>query len=84
MAALSHPNIVGIFDVGEQDGISFVATELLQGTTLRERLGPGPMPLRQAMGLAVPIAEGLAAAHDKGIVHRDVKPENCSSRPMDA
>jgi serine/threonine protein kinase/Tol biopolymer transport system component len=76
VAATSHPNILAIFDVGRSDGIAFAVTELLDGETLRGRLGAGPIPARKAIEYAVQIAEGLAAAHDKGIVHRDVKPEN--------
>lgn len=76
VAALSHPNILAIFDFGEEEGVSYAVTELLEGQTLRERLSEGPMPLRKAMDTAVQVARGLAAAHDKGICHRDIKPEN--------
>ena len=76
VAATSHPNILAIFDVGQCDRIAFAVTELLDGETLRARLGAGPIPVRKAIEYAVQIAEGLAAAHDKGIVHRDLKPEN--------
>src|SRR5712692_9660065 len=76
VASTSHPNILAIFDVGRADRIAFAVTELLDGETLRARLGAGPIPLRKAIEYAVQIAEGLAAAHDKGIVHRDLKPEN--------
>jgi len=76
VAATSHPNILAIFDVGRVDRIAFAVTELLDGETLRARLGAGPIPVRKAIEYAVQIAEGLAAAHDKGIVHRDLKPEN--------
>lgn len=76
VAALSHPNVLGIFDVGEHAGVSYVVTELLEGTTLRERLGGGALPLRTVIGYALQIVDGLSAAHDKGIVHRDLKPEN--------
>jgi Tol biopolymer transport system component len=73
---LNHPNIVTVYDVGEADGAPYVVTELLEGTTLRERLRNGPLPFRKALALAIQIAEGLTAAHAKGIVHRDLKPEN--------
>ena len=76
VAALSHPNILAIFDTGTTDGTLFVVMELLAGETLRERLGRGPLPLRKAVEIAALMATGLAAAHDKGLVHRDVKPEN--------
>jgi len=76
VASLNHPNIVAIYDVGSEDGRPFLVTELLQGETLRARLGEGPIPVRQALDLALQLVRGLAAAHDKGIIHRDLKPEN--------
>ncbi len=76
VAALSHPNILSIFDFGEHDGTAYAVTELLEGETLRERLKAGALPTRKAAELAIQIAHGLAAAHAKGIVHRDLKPEN--------
>ena len=76
IAALSHPNILSIFDFGEDDGRPFIVTELLDGETLRKRLGGGALPWRKAMEIAAGIADGLAAAHAKGITHRDLKPEN--------
>jgi len=76
VAALSHPNILSIFDFGSEGGISFVVTELLEGETLREKLAAGPLPVRRAADYATQIAEGLAAAHGRGVVHRDLKPEN--------
>jgi Tol biopolymer transport system component len=75
-ATLNHPNILTIHHVGQQDGISYIVTELLQGDTLREKLRGGPLPVRTAIDYAVQIARGLATAHEKGIVHRDLKPEN--------
>jgi len=74
IAALNHPNILAIHDFGEHEGSPYLVTELLEGETLRQRLGA--MPLRKAIESAELIARGLAAAHDKGIVHRDLKPEN--------
>jgi dipeptidyl aminopeptidase/acylaminoacyl peptidase/predicted Ser/Thr protein kinase len=74
IAALSHPNIVAIFDTGVHEGRMFVVMELLSGRTLREAIGG--MELRKAVDTAIQIARGLGAAHDKGIVHRDLKPEN--------
>src|SRR5215470_12607253 len=76
VAALSHPNILAIFDVGVHDRTAYAVTELLDGETLRERLTQGAPPLRKVVEYAVQIARGLAAAHDRGIVHRDLKPEN--------
>jgi eukaryotic-like serine/threonine-protein kinase len=76
VAALSHPNILALFDVGKEGSVSFVVTELLDGETLHEALGKGPLPLKKALDVGLQVAEGLAAAHGKGIVHRDVKPEN--------
>jgi Tol biopolymer transport system component len=76
VAALSHPNILGIYDLGSDGGITYAATELLTGETLRQRLAEGPIPQRRALEYALQIAQGLGAAHEKGIVHRDLKPEN--------
>jgi serine/threonine protein kinase len=75
-SALNHPGILTIHDFGLQDGAPYVVSELLEGETLRERLGPGRLPIRKALDYAAQIARGLAAAHEKGIVHRDLKPEN--------
>lgn len=76
VAALSHPNIVSIHDVGEANGLSYVVLELLEGETLRAILERGPVPLRKAVDYAGQLAQGLAAAHDRSIVHRDLKPAN--------
>ena len=76
VAALSHPNILSIFDFGAQDGVSYAVMELLEGETLRERLDAGLIPQKQVVDYALQAARGLAAAHEKGIVHRDLKPEN--------
>src|SRR5262245_18531192 len=76
VAALSHPNILGIFDVGIDRGIPYAAMELLDGATLRERLNDGALPPRKAGDYATQIAAGLGAAHASGITHRDLKPEN--------
>jgi serine/threonine protein kinase len=75
-AALNHPNILSIFDIGEDRGAPYVVSELLEGETLRDRLRDGPLSSRKAIDYARQIASGLAAAHEKGIVHRDLKPEN--------
>jgi eukaryotic-like serine/threonine-protein kinase len=76
VAALSHSNILAIHSFGQQDGIAYAVIEWLEGHTLREELGRGPFALRRAMDVGAQMALGLAAAHDKGLVHRDVKPEN--------
>jgi len=76
VAALSHPNIVAIHDTGVADGRAFVVMELLGGSTLGERLTAAAIPARKAIDIAVQIARGLGAAHAKGLVHRDLKPDN--------
>src|SRR3989440_7613807 len=75
-AALNHPNIVAVYDIGVHDGSPYIVSELLEGHTLRERLLRGPLSRRQAADFGLQIANGLAAAHDKHIIHRDLKPEN--------
>src|SRR5499433_63553 len=74
--ALNHPNILAIHDVGKHNGSPYVVSELLEGETLRGRIGGAALPVRKAIDYALQIARGLAAAHEKGIVHRDLKPEN--------
>src|SRR6185436_5036203 len=76
VAALSHPNILAVFDTGYDDGRRFVVTELLEGESLGTALGRGPLPRSQAIDIGIQLARGLAAAHDKGLVHRDLKPDN--------
>jgi serine/threonine protein kinase len=76
LAALNHPNVLAIFDVGTHEGSPYLVMELLEGQTLRERLHGGALPVKRAMELALQIARGLAAAHEKGLVHRDLKPAN--------
>jgi tetratricopeptide (TPR) repeat protein len=76
VAALSHPNIVALFDIGDSPEGPYVVTELLEGETLRSRLLRGALPMEEALRIAAAIAEGLGAAHGKGIIHRDLKPEN--------
>src|SRR4051794_35092087 len=75
-AALNHPNIVAIFDVGLEGATPYIVSELLEGKTLRDRLNEGAIPLRQASAYALQIAQALVAAHERHIVHRDLKPEN--------
>jgi Tol biopolymer transport system component len=73
---LNHPNLLTLFDVGEHDGTPYMVTEMLEGESLRERLVRGPLGLREAIRVAAEVARGLAAAHDAGVIHRDVKPDN--------
>ena len=75
-AALNHPNIIAVHDVGTHHGEPYIVTELLQGHTLRDMLGSGALVTRTAVEYGIAVATGLAAAHEKGIVHRDIKPEN--------
>lgn len=81
VASLSHPNVVTLLDVGEQDGVRYAVAELVAGETLRSRLAAGPLRPREAAEIAAQVAEGLAAAHEKGIVHRDIKPDNVVITP---
>jgi eukaryotic-like serine/threonine-protein kinase len=76
VAALNHPNILSVHDIGEQGGLRYMVTELLEGQTLREKLRNGPLPSRRAIEYGLQIAQGLAAAHEKGVIHRDLKPAN--------
>ncbi len=76
LAALSHPHLLEVYDVGATNGLDYVVTELLEGDTLRELVPPSGLPWKKVCELGSAVADGLAAAHDKGIVHRDLKPEN--------
>ena len=76
LSALNHPNLMAVYDVGEQAGLHFLVSEFLDGQSLRERLAAGPLPQRRVIEYGLQIAKGLAAAHEKGIVHRDLKPDN--------
>jgi Tol biopolymer transport system component len=81
VAALNHPNVLTVYEVGAHEGHPFMATELLEGETLRARLAAGPMPVSKAIDYARQTAAGLAAAHARGITHRDIKPENLFVTP---
>ncbi len=76
VAALNHPNILSIHDIGTHDGAPYLVSECLEGQSLRTELSGGALPLRRVVEYGIEIAQGLAAAHDKGIIHRDLKPEN--------
>jgi serine/threonine protein kinase/Tol biopolymer transport system component len=73
---LNHPNILAIYDIGDEDGLHYIVSELLEGESLRVRIRQSPIPPRKALDYATQIARGLAAAHERNIVHRDLKPEN--------
>ena len=76
VAALSHPNIVALYDVGRENGVVFAVMELLQGESLERYLSTQSLSWRRALDIAVSVADGLASAHAKGLVHRDLKPAN--------
>jgi Tol biopolymer transport system component/predicted Ser/Thr protein kinase len=75
-SALNHPNIISILDIGDADGVLFIAMELVEGKTLREMLAGGALPSRKVLEIAEQMADGLAKAHTAGILHRDLKPDN--------
>src|SRR5213595_3351400 len=81
VVALNHPNILTVYEIGEDHSIHYIASELIEGETLRDRLTRGPMQLSEAVDVAIQVASALAAAHQAGIVHRDIKPENIMLRP---
>ena len=84
ISTLSHPHICTLFDVGEQDGVAFLVMEHLEGETLAARLTRGAIPLGPALTVAIQIAEALSHAHERGVVHRDVKPGNVMLTPLGA
>ena len=79
-SSLNHPNVVTVYDIGESNGTSYIAMELVDGRTLRELLAEGALPAKRLLGIAAQMADGLARAHGAGIVHRDLKPENVMVR----
>jgi len=81
LASLNHPNIAHVYGLEQADGVNALVMELVEGATLADRLGPGPLPLDDALPIARQIAEALDAAHEQGIVHRDLKPANIKLRP---
>ena len=80
-SALNHPNIITIHEIGQTGGVHFIATEFIEGKTLRHALVDGPMKISSAINIAAQVASALAAAHTAGIIHRDIKPENIMLRP---
>jgi TolB-like protein/Flp pilus assembly protein TadD len=81
LVGLNHPNILTVYEIGEDDSTHYIASELIEGETLRQRLMHGRMELSEAVDVAIQVASALAAAHQAGIVHRDIKPENIMLRP---
>ena len=81
VVGLNHPNILTVYEIGEDHSTHYIASELIEGETLRQRLMRGRMELREAVDVAIQVATALAAAHETGIVHRDIKPENIMLRP---
>jgi serine/threonine protein kinase/predicted Zn-dependent protease len=81
VVALNHPNILTVYEIGEDRSTHYIASELIEGETLRQRLDRGRMQLSEAVDVAIQVASALAAAHERGIVHRDIKPENIMLRP---
>src|SRR5204863_1603621 len=81
VVGLNHPNILTVYEIGEDHSTHYIASELIEGETLRQRLMRGRMEVGEAIDVAIQVASALAAAHETGIVHRDIKPENIMLRP---
>src|ERR1051325_3279354 len=79
--ALNHPNIVTVYEIGQEGGSQYIASELVKGQTLRARMAGAPLKLNEAIDIASQVAAALAEAHHEGVVHRDIKPENIMVRP---
>src|SRR4030095_9328771 len=82
-SGINHPNILTIFEVGEVDSVTFIATEFIDGDTLRRHMSGAQLKISQVLAIATQVVDGLAAAHEAGIVHRDIKPENIMVRRRD-
>jgi serine/threonine protein kinase len=80
-SSLNHPNIITIHEVGQEDGLRFIAAEYIEGETIRQILARGRIDIRKAIDVSIQVASALAAAHRAGIIHRDIKPENVMLRP---
>src|SRR6266496_1354926 len=81
LVGLNHPNILTIYEIGEDHSTHYIASELIEGETLHQRLARGPMETDEVVDVAIQVASALAVAHEAGIVHRDIKPENIMLRP---
>src|SRR5947199_6732571 len=81
LVGLNHPNILTVYEIGEDHSTHYIASEMIEGETLRQRLMRGRMEVGEAVNIAIQVASALAAAHEAGIVHRDIKPENIMLRP---
>ena len=80
LVALNHPNILTTYEIGEEDSTYYIASELVEGETLRQRLDRPRLELKEAVDVAIQVARALASAHETGVVHRDIKPENIMLR----
>ena len=80
-SALNHPNIVTVYEFGVHDGLHYLVTEFIEGETLRQRLERGPLPIMEALDVAIQLSAALDVAHGEGLIHRDIKPENVMRRP---
>src|SRR5262249_39100809 len=80
-SGLNHPNIITIYEIGKHEGLHFIATEFIEGETLRQRMNARQMTVIEALDVAIQAASALQAAHSAGIAHRDIKPENIMLRP---
>src|SRR6516164_2933690 len=81
LASLNHPNVAAIYDLKETDGTRYIVLELVEGETLADRIVRGPIPVEEALQIAKHICEALEAAHESGIIHRDMKPSNVKVMP---
>ncbi|HEX6159308.1 MAG TPA: serine/threonine-protein kinase [Thermoanaerobaculia bacterium] len=80
VSSINHPNVVTLLDFGSHDDLQYIVTEYVEGQTLRQRLAQGPLPVAEALDIAIAIGNALSAAHEAWIVHRDIKPENVMLR----